>query len=108
MTAVKQSLDNGPLKAIVNQYDKQLNELFQAYWAWDKKRIDLNSMALMLKDFEISPEYITPKVLADTFKPISRGQPLDLASFVECLVKCGYRSSLVKEGEHSVSENVLK
>jgi hypothetical protein len=55
MVAVKTSLDNGALRSIVKEYDKQLNELFQTYWLWEKKRIDLNSLALMMKDFEISP-----------------------------------------------------
>jgi hypothetical protein len=96
MLEVKSSLDSGALKEIVNEHDKQLTELFQAYWVWEKKRIDLNSMALMLKDFSISPEYISPKVLADTFKPLSKGQPLDFPSFVECLTKCSYRSKLLK------------
>lgn len=56
-------------------------------------------MALMLKDFNIIPDYVSPKVLAETFKPMSKGQPLDYSGFVECLLRCGYRSKLVQDGE---------
>lgn len=38
-------------------------------------------MALIFKDFKISPEYIFPKTLAETYKSISKGQPLDYDGF---------------------------
>lgn len=46
----------------------------------------------MLKDFHISPELVYPKTLSETYKSISKGQTLDYEGFVECLVKCGYKS----------------
>lgn len=72
----------------------------QAYWVWDQKRIDLKSIALLLKDFKVSPEFILPKTLSDTFKSVGKGQPLDFNGFVECLAKCAYRSpKVLKESE---------
>ncbi len=64
MLEIKNSLENGGLKTIITQYEKQLNDLFQNYWIWDKKRIDLNCLAVMLKDFHITPELLYPKTLA--------------------------------------------
>lgn len=65
----------------------------------------------MLKDFKISPEYILPKTLADTYKSISRGQSLEFSSFTECLAKCSYRSpKLVEESgaEEEITGDVLR
>lgn len=64
MLEIKNSLENGGLKTIVSQYEKQLNDLFQNYWIWEKKRIDLNCVAVLLKDFHITPEFLYPKILA--------------------------------------------
>lgn len=55
--------------------------------------MELNSTALLLKDFKIVPEMIGPKVLADTYKNISRGQPLEFSGFVECLAKLAFKSN---------------
>lgn len=55
-------------------------------------------MALIFKDFKVSPDYILPKTLADTYKSISKGQPLDYDGFLECIAKCSYKSpKLLKE-----------
>jgi hypothetical protein len=105
MLEVKNSLENGVLREVVTEYDKQLNELFQAYWNWEQKKIELNSMALLFKDFKVSPEYILPKTLADTYKSISKGQTLDYAGFTECLAKCSFRSEKLT-GESGAEEGV--
>jgi len=86
---------------VVSEYDKQFTELFQGYWTWDQKRIDLKGIALLLKDFKISPEYILPKNLAETYKSISKGLALDYPSFIECLAKCSYRSPKLTEDDES-------
>ena len=101
MLEVKNSLENGSLSEVVSEYDKQFTELFQAYWIWDQKRIDLKGIALMLKDFKISPEFIMPKNLSDTYKSISKGQALDYSSFIECLAKCSFRSPKLTEDQES-------
>lgn len=51
----------------------------------------------MLKDFKVSPEYILPKTLSDTYKSVSKGQSLDFSGFIECLAKCTFRSAKLVE-----------
>jgi hypothetical protein len=35
----------------------------------------------MLKDFEVSPEYVPPKMMPDAYKSVSKGQLLNLSGF---------------------------
>ena len=39
-------------------------------------------MALLLRDFQISPEFILPKTIADVYKSTGKGQPLDFDTFI--------------------------
>ena len=54
-------------------------------------------MALLLRDFQISPEFILPKTIADVYKSTGKGQPLDFDTFIQCLTKCAYKSSKLQE-----------
>ena len=58
----------------------------------------------MFKDFFVSPEYILPKTLSDTYKAISKGQALDYSGFIECLAKCAYKSSKLAAQSESGEE----
>jgi hypothetical protein len=48
MTEINNSLKNGSLKQAVAKHDKQLNELFQHYWLWDKKSLFFNMISYLL------------------------------------------------------------
>ena len=89
---ITSSLKSGELAGVAQRYQKPLTELFQGYWKWDKKKIELNAIASMLKDFKISPEVVLPKTVAEVYKVVGRGQALDYEGFVECLAKCAFKS----------------
>lgn len=52
--------------------------LFQEYWNWKTKQIELKQIALMMKNFKISPEYLTPKNIVETFKSHAKGDALTI------------------------------
>lgn len=44
--------------------------------------MDLKSFAQILKDFDISQIYVTPHLIADTYKNVAKGSLLNLKSFI--------------------------
>jgi len=40
---------------IVNKNEQQLKVLFEEYWNWKTKKLELKEIALMMKNFKISP-----------------------------------------------------
>ena len=82
MMEISSSLKNGELAAVAKQFEKPMTELFQAYWKWDKRRIELNAVAGMLKDFRVSPEVVLPKTVSEVYKVVGKGQSLDYDGFV--------------------------
>jgi len=52
--------------------------LFEDYWNWKTKKIELKEIALMMKNFKISPDYLSPKTIVETFKAHGKGEPLSI------------------------------
>ena len=59
--------------------------------------MDLKGVVSILKDFEITPEYVYPKSIPEVYKSVSKGQMIDYNGFVEILTKLAFRSEKVKE-----------
>ena len=85
-------MESGLIKKVLDRYDKQFIELFNAYKNWEKQKVQLNTLALMLRDFELSPDLIMPKTIAEVYKSVGKGQALDQKGFNEAIVKMAYRS----------------
>ena len=54
--------------------------------------MDLKGLAQLLKDFEVCHEYVSPKLIADTFKQVTKGQFVNLNGFKECITKLSFKS----------------
>lgn len=66
--------------------------LFEDYWNWKTKKIELKEIALMMKNFKISPDYLSPKTIVETFKAHGKGEPLSIDQFKKLLIKFCYKS----------------
>lgn len=77
---------------IVNKNEQQVKVLFEEYWNWKTKKLELKEIALMMKNFKISPEYLSPKLISETFKVHGKGDSLSMDDFKQLLVKYCYKS----------------
>ncbi len=47
---IKNSIEKGEIKELIDKNRKNLEDLFEIYWNWDSKKMDLKNLAQMLKD----------------------------------------------------------
>ena len=59
--------------------------------------MDLKGLSQLLRDFNVCNDYVSPKLMADTFKGVTKGQFLNLSNFEECLAKLSIKSALIEE-----------
>lgn len=57
---IKNSIENGQIKELIEKNKKNFEDLFQLYWNWEKQKIQLKNLAQMFKDLD-SSKYIYPK-----------------------------------------------
>lgn len=76
----------------MNNYEQPLKILFEQYWNWKTQKIELKEIALMMKNFKVSPEYIPPKLISETFKTHGKGDSLTMDNFKQLLIKYCYKS----------------
>ena len=43
--------------------------------------MDLKGLSQLLRDFDVCNDYVSPKLIADTFKNVTKGQFLNLNGF---------------------------
>ena len=58
--------------------------------------MDLRGVVNILKDFEITPDYVFPKAIPDVYKGVAKGQMIDYNGFVEILTKLAFKSEKVQ------------
>jgi hypothetical protein len=85
------------LMPVINKYEPQIKTLFEEYWNWKTKKIELKEIALLMKNFNVSPEYLSPKIISETYKVHSKGEALTIDEFKNLLVKYCYKSEKLKE-----------
>ena len=61
--------------------------LFEEYWNWKTSKIELQAVALMMKNFKVSPQYLTPKKISEIYKIFSKGDSLTFEQFGQLLIK---------------------
>ena len=59
--------------------------------------MDITGVVTILKDFDITPEYVYPKSIPEVYKGVSKGQMIDFNGFVEILTKLAFKSEKVRE-----------
>lgn len=91
---IKNSMDNGEIKQLIDKNKKRFEELFEIYWNWEKQKMELKNLAQMLKDLQTT-KYVSPKDISEVYKNVAKGQLLSLQKFIECIVRLSYRSQTI-------------
>lgn len=93
---IKNSMDNGEIKQLIDKNKKRFEELFEIYWNWEKQKMELKNLAQMLKDLQTT-KYVSPKDISEVYKNVAKGQLLSLQQFIECIVRLSYRSQTIQQ-----------
>lgn len=92
---IKNSMENGEVKRLIDKNKKRFEELFEIYWNWEKQKMEMKNLAQLLKDLE-TIKYVSPKDISDVYKSVAKGQLLGVQQFIECVVRLSYRSQAIE------------